>query len=103
MQPVYKILTLDEWSEFQQTSTFLGNNHDKRDGFIHLVSHQFLQRILEKYFIELESVIILEFSEESFGDNLHWEKAGDNNLYPHLYSTSLRLDDILKVEKRELK
>lgn len=94
MKPVYKILRQFEWEEFNKNGDFVGSKDDIRDGFIHLATAEQVPRIVNKYFSKERPLFIVKFSNVNFLEQLIWEVSGSGDLYPHLYSTRILVEDI---------
>lgn len=99
---VYKILKDTEMAILESTGEFYGSEHDKRDGFIHLVDSDKLERVINRYFQDQKIIHILQFDARDFGDFLRWEKASDGASYPHLYREPLYLREVINKESRQL-
>ena len=88
MAIIYKILTPEEWSEFQKRGRFEGSPLDKRDGFIHLALEHQYPAILEKFFKEVDSVVLIKIDHDLLdaGNTLKIEsnRVGGEK-FPHLY------------------
>ncbi|MFK8137040.1 MAG: DUF952 domain-containing protein [Bdellovibrionales bacterium] len=89
---VYKILTETEFNVFLESKVFEGSEHDRRDGFIHLVEHCQIDRVVATYFKD-QLVFILGFRSEVLGDSLVWEGG-----YPHLYGKYLKVSDVIRFK-----
>lgn len=82
----FKILTADEWAEFQSSGTFLGAPVDLADGYIHLSTAEQLEETLAKHFGGQTDLIIAEIDLSGFGGELKWEASRGGALFPHLYA-----------------
>ena len=96
---VFKILTADQWSAFQEAGEFIGSPVDIQDGYIHLSTAVQTERVLNKYYADTRPVFIIEFQSKEIMDLLKWEKASNNDLFPHLYGRPLHLDEVSGTEK----
>ena len=90
---IYKIMTETQYLEFKTKTTYNGNPHDIRDGFIHMARSHQLERVVDKYYPE-RPVYLVNFSEHSFGKNLAYEKASNGDFYPHLFGRALVWDEV---------
>lgn len=100
-QAVYKILRAHEWREFQSQRHFSGSKDDLKDGFIHLSPADQVERIIKKYFSADRPIYIVKFDNIDFLKRLVWEPASNGDMYPHLYNSSLSIDEMNSFEVRE--
>jgi len=91
---VYKIFTESEWVQFQDTGQFQGSTDDLRDGFVHLSTKDQVARIIEKFFSGVHPLYVAEFSGPEFIRRLKWEASFSNELYPHLYYSTLLAGEV---------
>jgi uncharacterized protein (DUF952 family) len=82
----FKILTADQWQQFEAEGVFLGAAVDLADGYIHLSTADQLEETLAKHFAGQADLIIAEIDLSGFGDALKWEVARGGALFPHLYA-----------------
>jgi uncharacterized protein (DUF952 family) len=85
-QPVFKIATRAAWEAACKQGIFPGSQDDRRDGFIHLSTHQQLAGTLAKHFKDQVDLLLIAFDEEALGDDLRWERSRGGDLFPHLYA-----------------
>jgi len=89
---IFKIFKLEEYTSFLKDKKFKGNEHDQRDGFIHLCTQDQLETVVNKYYKNIEHKIV-EINPDIYKE-MKWEKASDLKLYPHLYR-ELNIQDTL--------
>jgi uncharacterized protein (DUF952 family) len=82
----YKILTADQWRQFQADGIFYGAPVDLADGYIHMSTTEQLEETRTKHFAGQDSLTILEVDLTQFGDTLKWELSRGGALFPHLYA-----------------
>jgi beta-hydroxylase len=82
----YKILTADQWAQFQEDGIFHGAPVDLADGYIHLSAADQLQGTLDKHFAGQTGLAIVEVDLHLLGDMVKWEGSRGGALFPHLYS-----------------
>ena len=87
---IYKILTIEEWTEFQNKCIFDGNPLDHQDGYIHMSYYEQVDKTVQKFFSGRESEIRLVHIDPTllFENELRPERnkpGGD--IYPHIYGT----------------
>ncbi len=81
----FKILTAEQWDQFQAEGVFYGAPVDLADGYIHLSTAVQLGETLAKHFAGQSGLIIAEIDLTGFGDDLRWEVSRGGALFPHLY------------------
>jgi uncharacterized protein (DUF952 family) len=82
----YKILTADQWTQFQTDGQFHGAPIDIADGYIHMSTADQLAETLAKHFAGQDNLTIAEIDLTHFDDTLKWEIARNGALFPHLYA-----------------
>ena len=82
----FKILTADQWAQFEQDGIFHGAPVDLADGFIHMSTAEQCDETLAKHFAGQAGLIIAEIDLSAFGDMLKWEVSRGGALFPHLYA-----------------
>lgn len=83
----YKILTADQWTQFQADGVFLGAPIDLADGYIHMSTVAQCAETLAKHFAGQAGLIIAEIDLSGLGDALKWEVSRGGALFPHLYAS----------------
>ncbi|CAN5294854.1 DUF952 domain-containing protein [soil metagenome] len=81
----YKILTADQWAEFQATGAFKGAPVDLADGYIHMSTADQLDETLAKHFAGQSGLVIASIELDTLGDALKWEVSRGGALFPHYY------------------
>jgi uncharacterized protein (DUF952 family) len=81
----FKILTAEEWEQFEADGMFRGAPVDLADGYIHLSTAEQLEETLAKHFAGQSGLIIAEIDLSYFGDTLKWEVSRGGAFFPHLY------------------
>jgi uncharacterized protein (DUF952 family) len=81
----YKILTADQWSQFQADGVFLGAPVDLADGYIHLSAADQLADTLDKHFAGQKNLVIAEVDLAALGTTVKWEVSRGGALFPHIY------------------
>ncbi|SNS29624.1 DUF952 domain-containing protein [Sphingopyxis indica] len=96
----FKILTAQQWAEFERDRVFRGAPIDIADGYIHLSSAEQVEGTLEKHFAGQSGLHIAEVDLTLLGDAIRWEEARGGALFPHLYG-DLPIDAVVTVTKRD--
>ena len=82
----FKILTAEQWQQFEADGLFKGATVDLADGYIHLSTVAQVEETLSKHFAGQSGLVIAEVDLSSFGDALKWEVSRGGALFPHLYA-----------------
>ncbi len=82
----YKILTADQWAQFQTDGEFTGAPIDIADGYIHMSTADQLSETLSKHFAEPDNLTIVEIDLAGFSVDLKWEVSRGGALFPHVYT-----------------
>ena len=95
----FKILTAQQWAEFERDRVFHGAPIDVADGYIHLSAAEQVEETLDKHFAGQTGLHIAEVDLTLLGDAIRWEEARGGMLFPHLYG-ELPIDAVVTVERR---
>lgn len=95
----FKILTAQQWAEFERDRVFHGAPIDVADGYIHLSTAEQVEGTLDKHFAGQTGLHIAEVDLTLLGDAVRWEEARGGMLFPHLYG-ELPIDAVVAVERR---
>lgn len=95
----FKILTAEQWAQFEADGVFRGAPVDLADGYIHLSAADQLQGTLDKHFAGQQDLVIAEVDLGVLGEAIRWEVSRGGALFPHCYA-DLPLSAVLKVERR---
>jgi uncharacterized protein (DUF952 family) len=85
MNLAYKILTADQWAQFQSEGVFTGAPVDLADGYIHMSTADQLDETLAKHFAGQTGLVIATIDLTHLGDALKWEVSRGGALFPHYY------------------
>ncbi len=81
----FKILTAQQWAQFQADGIFHGAPVDLADGYIHLSAADQLQGTLDKHFVGQSGLVIVEVDLAALGNSIKWEVSRGGALFPHIY------------------
>jgi uncharacterized protein (DUF952 family) len=81
----YKILTADQWAQFQCEGVFTGAPVDLADGYIHMSTADQLDETLAKHFAGQTGLVIATIDLTLLGDALKWEVSRGGALFPHYF------------------
>lgn len=82
----FKVLTTQQWTDFERERVFRGAPVDIADGYIHLSTAEQLESTLTKHFAGQSDLRIAEVDLDRLGDAIRWEPARGGVLFPHLYA-----------------
>jgi uncharacterized protein (DUF952 family) len=85
MTLAYKILTADQWAQFQTEGVFTGAPVDLADGYIHMSTADQLDETLAKHFAGQTGLVIATIDLTRLTDALKWEVSRGGTLFPHNY------------------
>jgi uncharacterized protein (DUF952 family) len=97
-QTAFKILTADQWAQFEADGIFLGAPIDLADGYIHMSTADQTDETLAKHFAGQVGLVIAEINLSGFGDALKWEVSRGGALFPHLYAP-LPMSAVVGIKK----
>ena len=95
----YKILTGDQWAQFERDGGFAGAPVDLADGYIHLSTADQFDETLTKHFAGQSGLVVLAIDLAVLGDTVRWEESRGGQLFPHIYG-ALPMAAVLGVEQR---
>lgn len=81
----FKILTADQWAQFEADGVFPGAPIDLADGYIHLSTTDQVAGTLAKYFAGQSGLVIAEIDLDAVSPLVRWEVARGGALFPHVY------------------
>jgi uncharacterized protein (DUF952 family) len=81
----FKILTSDQWAQFEADTVFHGAPIDLTDGFIHLSTADQVQETLDKHFAGQTELVVVEVDLDQLGETVKWEVSRGDALFPHVY------------------
>lgn len=99
-QTAFKVLTTQQWKEFERDRVFRGAPVDISDGYIHLSTAGQLEGTLAKHFAGQRGLHLVEVDLEALGEAVRWEEARGGELFPHLYG-ELPIDAVIEVATRD--
>jgi uncharacterized protein (DUF952 family) len=96
----FKILSADQWAQFQADGVFGGAPVDIADGYIHLSAADQVQGTLDKHFVGQTGLVIAEIDLDALGDCVKWEVSHGGALFPHVYGV-LPLSAVASIREIE--
>lgn len=96
---LYKITTEELWSASQEKGRLALTAMDET--FIHLAEADDVDRLIAKFFADMQSVIVLSLAPEKLEGRLVKERnPGGSKEYYHLYEGYIPLEAVVKWESR---
>ena len=83
---IYKVLTQDQWADFQAKQIFTGSPVDLADGYIHMSCASELKATLDKWYADQAEVILLQVDAAAVDADLKYEVSRGGIAFPHLYA-----------------
>ena len=96
----FKVLTQQQWADFERERVFRGAPVDIADGYIHLSTAEQLEGTIAKHFAGQTDLMIAEVDLIGLGDAIRWEEARGGELFPHLYA-ELPITAVIGLLKRD--
>jgi uncharacterized protein (DUF952 family) len=96
----FKVLTQQQWVDFERERVFRGAPVDIADGYIHLSTGEQLESTIAKHFAGQTALMIAEVDLILLGDAIRWEEARGGDLFPHLYA-ELPIHAVVSLQKRD--
>lgn len=96
----FKILTHQQWADFERERVFRGAPVDITDGYIHLSTGEQLESTIAKHFAGQSDLMIAEVDLLLLGDAIRWETARGGALFPHLYA-ELPMHAVIGLQKHD--
>lgn len=96
----FKVLTQQQWADFERERVFRGAPVDLADGYIHLSTAEQLESTIAKHFAEQTGLMIAEVDLILLGDAIRWEEARGGELFPHIYA-ELPIHAVVSLQKRD--
>jgi uncharacterized protein (DUF952 family) len=82
---IYKICPASAWREAERQGVYRGSADDARDGYIHFSTAAQVPETARKFFSGQPGLFLVEVDADALGAALRWERARNDELFPHLY------------------
>lgn len=82
----FKILTAEQWDNWQSNGAFTGAPIDLTDGFIHLSAVDQVAETAAKHFAGQIGLVLAEIDLSALHDAVKWEVSRGGALFPHVYA-----------------
>lgn len=95
----FKVLTTEQWVQFETDGVFAGAPVDLADGYIHLSAADQVQGTLDKHFSGQTGLVVVEIALEALGSSIRWEISRGDALFPHIYGI-LPMHAVVGIQRR---
>lgn len=97
----YKVLTGQQFAQWQADGSFAGAPVDLADGYIHLSAADQLEATLDKHFAGQDGLVVAAIDLALLGDAVRWEPSRGGALFPHVYG-ALPIAALVSHENRDM-
>lgn len=98
---IYHIVTPEVWESFKDEDFYEAASL-QTENFIHCSFAEQLEAVLNRYYKDAETVLILEIAPKELTSELIAEPSTGGEIYPHIYG-KINKDAIVNVETRNLR
>lgn len=81
---IYHVTTRADWQKQATTATYEASSLHT-EGFIHLSEAHQVAGVLDRYYQQAADLLLLHVDPEKLTPELKYERATNNELFPHLY------------------
>lgn len=96
----FKVLTVQQWTDFERERVFRGAPVDIADGYIHLSAADQVETTIARHFSGSGELMIAEIDLACLGDAVRWEPARGGDLFPHVYG-EIPFHAVVSLQKRD--
>ncbi|MBO0938127.1 DUF952 domain-containing protein [Fibrella sp. HMF5335] len=93
---IFHITTRADWQKQANEADYEADSL-ATEGFIHLSTEAQVAGVLERYYQGIPDLLLLHIDPNKLTHDLRYERATNNEHFPHLYGT-LNKDAVVKVE-----
>mgnify|MGYP001045592314 FL=1 len=97
---IYHITTVQEWEIYQLTGEVAPDSLFT-EGFIHCSRAEQVPDTIERFFSEVDEIMILELDRDALGDSVKDEESSDHGVFPHIYR-AVEIDEIVASHKQSV-
>jgi uncharacterized protein (DUF952 family) len=97
---IYHIVLPRVWAQFEDKEFYEAESL-QTEGFIHCSFADQINLVLERYYKNAKTVLILTIESEKLKSKLVAEPSTNNEIYPHIYG-EINRDAIIKIEERKI-
>lgn len=96
---IYHITTQKNW-EIALSNSFYDCESLQTEGFIHTSTFSQVKGVYERYYNNLQNLVVLCIMEEKLQSKLVYEKSTNDELYPHIFGT-INCDAVVQLKNIE--
>ena len=93
---IYHIVKPKYWKNFEHKDLYFSETFEQ-ELFIHCSTNSQIEGVLSRYYKNAKEVFLLHLDESKLIAELKFEKATNEELFPHIYG-GINKDSILKIE-----
>ncbi len=97
---IYHIVTPEVWEKFKDKDFYAAESLQS-ENFIHCSFEDQLETVLQRYYKNAETVLILEIEPEKLVSKLVTEPSTGGEVYPHIYG-EINTDAIVGIKEKKL-
>lgn len=90
---IYKLFRPSEWDTLVRDGVTQGAPIDIADGYVHFSTAAQVVETAQRYFSDVEDVVLVAIESGLLGEALVWEPSRGGDLFPHLYR-EMRMQDV---------
>ncbi|MEQ1584569.1 MAG: DUF952 domain-containing protein [Cyclobacteriaceae bacterium] len=94
---IYHVVTEVDWNGQSSASIYAPPTFEK-EGFIHCCTNDQVAGVLERYYKGQSGLLLLHLDERKLEHPIMYEKAANDELFPHLYGR-INKDAVISIEK----
>lgn len=92
---IYHLITNSEWEKISQNEYYSPESLDT-EGFIHFSQKNQIPDVIERYYKNIQDLMILKIDINKLESKLLYEQVIDHGIFPHLYGR-LNLNAVIGV------
>ncbi len=97
---IYHIVLPAVWENFKDKDFYEAESLHA-EGFIHCSFAEQIEAVLQRYYKDLEKVLILTIDTEKLNSKLVVEPSTNNEIYPHIYG-EINRDAIIAIKEKQI-
>ncbi len=82
---IHHIVEATVWADAVERGTYAPESLET-EGFVHFSTTEQLDATLERYYADVENLVVVTFDAALFGDELVYEATVSDEEFPHVYS-----------------
>lgn len=99
MNLIYHVVEASEWAEQESLTIYRASSLDT-EGFIHLSTKEQVPGVLDRYYRNVPNLLLLHVDADKLVHELRYEKATNNELFPHIYGP-INKDAVVAIERND--